>query len=1167
MNNHNAVHCPACESENPPGARFCLSCGERLAAACWDCGGAVPAGARFCIHCGARQEAGDRGQEKGDVSEALTATLQQIARLQAAAGPRQSGGPRPNGEPAAHERRLVTLLFVDVQSYSTIASQLDPEDVVELMNGAYTCMIEPVYRYQGSIIHNLGDAILACFGAGVAREDDPERAVRAGLDITAAIRQYAGRLAAERGLKAFDVRVGINTGLVVIGEMGSDQWTEFTALGDAVNLAARMQQNAPPGGVLISSDTYRHVRGLFDLAPQEPMVVKGRQEPVQTYLVQGAKPRAWRVEQRGVEGVETRMVGRDLELSRLQEAYRQAARGGEARLVLVTGEPGIGKSRLLDEFDLWTETQPESIAYFKGRASQATQGVPYSVFRDLFANRCTILESDSPVQAMEKFRRNMQDCLDADSADQVGQLVGFDFSASLAVRPLMASPSFALLASAYLVHYFRRLASQPALILLEDLHWADDASLDLLLRLVEDLQKSRLLVIGAARRQLLERKPELVSESGGPVLLEVQPLASHSCQELVGEILKQVEAPPAALRQQIVQRMEGNPYFAEELVQVLIDDEVIERREPRWQVQMERLSEARIPSTLTGILQARLDCLDASEKLLLQRASVTGRIFWRDLLEDLAGSAEEKKQVRPTLEALRRRGLIYQRQPSIFAGSEEYAFNQNMLREVTYEMVLLRQRRGYHARTALWLEKQAGKRLDEYLGLIAHHSELAGAKESAAGWYLRAGERARQQGALHEARHFLDHCLGLLPEGELERRWQALAERDSILGSLGEIEARNQDSQAMLALARQVGDERKLAEAWYHAASAAEAQGLPRQALEGFNAALALAEKVGDEKLVAEVLPMKLLCLARLSETQEAAGIAEEALVRAEALGDPLVLVKALNNLSVYYDAVGDLSRAAELLSQMVAVCGEMKDRMGEVMGLSNLGYDYLQLGLFAMGLNSLRQALDLSEAVGARRLSAYARLNLALIYWRIGDLANANQQLAEATGELQRIGDAFGTASAQAYQGLAFEAGNDLAGADSCYLSACEQFERLGMPGLAADSAAGLARVAHGKGEMEQAAACAGQAWIYLDNRGGESMEFPLLAYQTLAETFETLGRTDEARRVLECGHTELMARASKISNPAWRRSFMENIQEHRRVEELWQRTFLTDAWEDKKC
>jgi class 3 adenylate cyclase len=363
------MQCPRCHTESPEGAKFCLNCGEKLVETCPDCGTQLPLGARFCLQCGAKIAVPETVQLGG--SEAMTQAIQRLIpkgfadRLLATRGQ------------VSHERRLVTILFSDVTGSTAIGEPLDPEELMEIMSGAFEFLIQPIYHYEGTLARLMGDAVLAFFGAPIAHEDDPERAIRAGLEITAEAAAYAEKLQSERGIAGFNVRVGINTGLVVVGEVGSDLRVEYTAMGDAVNLAARMEQAAPPGGILISHDTYRHVRGVFDVLPQEPLLVKGKTEPVLTYLVERAKPRALRKEMRGVEGIETRMVGRDAELLILQNAFLDTLEEAETQVVTIVGEAGVGKSRLLDEFDIWSELRPERFWFFKGRASSTTQTVPF----------------------------------------------------------------------------------------------------------------------------------------------------------------------------------------------------------------------------------------------------------------------------------------------------------------------------------------------------------------------------------------------------------------------------------------------------------------------------------------------------------------------------------------------------------------------------------------------------------------------------------------------------------------------------------------------------------------------------------------------------------------------------------------------------------------------
>ncbi|WP_374686510.1 adenylate/guanylate cyclase domain-containing protein, partial [Promineifilum sp.] len=378
---------------------------------------------------------------------------------------------------AEQQRKLATVLFMDIAGHTALVRDLDPEENMALIDAALTRLAEPVGRHGGHIARYQGDGFKAVFGLPTAHENDPENAVRAALDIQTIARSVADQWVAERGVEGFRVRVGIDTGLVFAGGLteGKD-----TVKGMPVNLAGRLESAAEPGTILISHNTYRHIRGVFDVRPHERITAKGIEEPVQTYVVLRAKPRAFRLATRGVEGIETRMVGREAELLALQTAYADALETSETRVVTILGEAGVGKSRLLYEFDNWLELRPETIWYFKGRGTPNLQNVPHSLFRDLFAFRFQILDSDSAAVALEKFRVGMAGILEPAQADVVGHWLGFDFSASEAVQGLLGGAEFGAVARSHLTRYFRaRAATGPLVILLEDLHWADEQSLDL----------------------------------------------------------------------------------------------------------------------------------------------------------------------------------------------------------------------------------------------------------------------------------------------------------------------------------------------------------------------------------------------------------------------------------------------------------------------------------------------------------------------------------------------------------------------------------------------------------------------------------------------------------------------------------------------------------------
>jgi class 3 adenylate cyclase len=410
-----------------------------------------------------------------------------VAQLEA----RQAG----YSEVTARPRKLVTLLFMDIAGSTSIAQHMDPEDVGEVFDAALKKLAGPIQEHGGRVTRFMGDGFLSVFGAPTAREDDPEQAVRAGLKILSLAGEVVRELENQWEIEGFQVRIGINTGLVLLG---GETEAEDTLMGSPVNLAARLENAAPPGGLLVSHDTYRHIRGVFDVEPWEPLQVKGFDEAVQVYKVLRARPRAFRIYTRGVEGVETRMIGRHDELKYLQDALLTAIEEDEGQLVTITGEAGVGKSRLLYEFENWIELQPQQVYFFEGRGRQEAQGLPYGLLRDMFGFRFQIQDEDSAETAREKIQTGFTEVFDGGNeslmrAHILGQLLGFDLRASPHLKGMLEdAEQLRNRALMYLGEYFQELCRQdPVVILLEDIHWADDSSLDALNWLGERLYARR----------------------------------------------------------------------------------------------------------------------------------------------------------------------------------------------------------------------------------------------------------------------------------------------------------------------------------------------------------------------------------------------------------------------------------------------------------------------------------------------------------------------------------------------------------------------------------------------------------------------------------------------------------------------------------------------------
>jgi class 3 adenylate cyclase len=606
-----ALSCPRCEAAVPADARFCASCGQAL------------------VEASQTDEA-----RRARLSAAAPSPLIEKMRTAKLTG----------------ERKPVTALFADVVGSTALAERMDAEDWTALMNEAFDEMSKAVFRYEGTIAQLQGDAMVAFFGAPIAHEDDPDRAVRAALDMVAAIDEFARQLQASHGID-FRIRAGINTGPVVVGNVGTDLRYEYTALGDAMNIAARMQAAADPGSILITASTHRLVADAFATEDIGEIAVKGKSEPVHAYRVLAAKTVPGR--RRGLQraGLESRMVGRDSQLESLQSLFGvvQAERG---RVAFLIGEPGIGKSRLLAEFRQWLTKQgeaegaPAAATWLEGRCVSYGRNLPYHLLLDLVRSTLNIPFAGSEVEARATLDRQLAAYLGGDAADTapfLAHLLTLPLHADEADRALIDPEAMQNRYIASIHRLLRELAARgPVVLVCEDLHWADPASVALVGQLLPLAAQLPVLFVAALRADTDSAGWGLVTaarELFGDALTEMrlQPLSESDSRSLVANLLE-IESLPAAVRESILARAEGNPFFVEEVIRMLIERGVIERREDQW-VATAAVASVEIPETLHGLLLARIDQLPDTAKRSLRVASVIGRQFPVRVLERVLGEA------------------------------------------------------------------------------------------------------------------------------------------------------------------------------------------------------------------------------------------------------------------------------------------------------------------------------------------------------------------------------------------------------------------------------------------------------------------------------------------------------------------------------------------------
>jgi predicted ATPase/class 3 adenylate cyclase len=922
------------------------------------------------------------------VDMALAPLLAQLAALQV-----------PQTAP---QRKHATILFADLSGFTAMSETMDAEDVNDMMNALWTALDRVIISHGGMIDKHMGDAIMALWGGQTAREDDPERAIRAALAMQTALAEFRAVQQA-----ALQMRIGINTGLVLLGPVGTTQ--ELTAIGDAVNLASRLEHAAPLGEVLISHDTYRHVRGIFSVTPQVALNVKGKREPIQTYLVHGAMPRAFRLATRGIEGIETRMIGREEELFRLQNTLRTVMDDGELHAMTVIGEAGIGKSRLLYEFRSWIDLLPEAIWIFHGRATQEMRHLPYALLRDVLSFRFDILDSDSPQTARAKLEHGILTfCGPADreavrTAHLIGQLIGVDFADSPYLHTVDAHAAHiqeqALLA---LTRFFVAATSErPAVVLLEDIHWADTGSLEAMLTLIRQAPAMRLMILCMARPTLLEQRPAWAEGLPAHRRLLLQPLTSDESRALVSEILRYVANVPAELPEMIVGGAEGNPYYVEELIKMLIEEGVIIPWEENWRIERSRLSTIQVPPTLAGILQARIDSLSLPERILLQGAATLGRVFWDDAL--VALGIADRVTVQQHLTTLRQRELIYRHAPSAFGGTTEYLFRHALLREVVYEGTLKSQRRRYHERAAAWLEQQAGARVETYAGLIAEHYEHAGVPTLAGRWWVRAGTQALAVTEPQAAIAAYQRALTLLSEDE---RAQPLLLLSRSLDLVGEWERANAHYEAVLTLADAQGDMRSYAQACFGLGESARKRGDYASALPWLNEAHDRFAHLQDSHGRCQVLIELSSLQRRQGNTLQTATLLEEALTLAQDHHFSAEMAYALQMMAYLAQTEGQLDKAEKLFEQSLehARTARLWERIGNV--LTALGMNAFQQGDLIRAHRLLEEAHTRFVELAAPFGIAITTINLAHVLFRLGQYHAAHTHYCQGMNVLWRMGD-----------------------------------------------------------------------------------------------------------------------------------------------------------------
>jgi class 3 adenylate cyclase/tetratricopeptide (TPR) repeat protein len=663
------------------------------------------------------------------------------------------------------QRRPITILFADIVGSTSLAEGMDAEDWAAIIQPALDRMLAAIKRYEGHVAQVQGDGVLAFFGAPEAHEDDPERAVRAGLDMVDAIADYAPHLPGREGVQ-LQIRVGVNTGTAVVGA-GGGIGQDYTAFGDAVNVAARIQSEARPGAVLITADTHAELHDVIEAEHRGVISVKGKTEPVEAWEVVSWKGSLRR--RRGLAGLSSPMVGRDAEMARLA-ALVPILRAGRGRLAVIIGEPGIGKSRLLREL---RESQSGDGApeWHEGRCLSYGRTLPHHILLDIIRSLLGLRPG------VEVSTQLMRDRLAAhvtpSDVDDIVPYLAHLLSAPLepAVEAEISRLDVKALQERY-VERLRRLLSglatarRPLIVVLEDVHWADEASVGMIERLLTVVDEVPLLLIFTTRPDRDAPGWRLIAaarEILGDALTELRlaALDDDESRTLISHLLA-IESLPAQTREYILARADGNPFFVEEVIRMLIERGVVLRTGERW-VAAPGVVEVEIPRSIHGLLLARIDRLPDDARLTLRVASVIGRQFASRTLSQVAEMIGAGAGIGGQLGLLEGAGLI---ELAAVEPDLEYRFRHVLIQEAAYDSILKQERRHLHRAVADVLERLYPERIDELHPVLAMHLEQAGEDERAVDHYIAAAARARQRFANHEAGSFYAHAAALLDSGQ-----------------------------------------------------------------------------------------------------------------------------------------------------------------------------------------------------------------------------------------------------------------------------------------------------------------------------------------------------------------------------------------------------------------
>jgi predicted ATPase/class 3 adenylate cyclase len=991
-----STQCSSCGFNNPPGMRFCGNCGARLAVSSGLLGTAAAASP-------------DILPEKLGVM--MGADL--LERF------------RQAGLEAAGQRRNVTVLFADISGYTALSQRLDPEEVYDIIQQYSRLLAGDVYKYEGVVDKFTGDGLMALFGAPIAYENNAERAVRAALDMQADVAQLA-RQVRERVDVELRIRIGLNAGIVIVGSVGSNLMMNYTAIGDTVNLASRLEQATTPGTILVSDSVYRQTKALADYQPTPPLNLKGIDHPVVGYQLVGLKTKPGSV--RGLEGLRAPMVGRDAELDQLRRAHAALTERGEGGLVVISGEAGLGKSRLTAEFK--ASTDPARVRILEGQSLTYRRSVSYWMFLDVLRAYLGVTPETPEPKLRERLAASLPALLGPAALEALPYLAHLfsltpsDPAAAERLRyldPGQLRQHIFLAVRDVLIADARR---QPLMVILDDLHWADETSLELILFLLDSLRDAPLLLYAISRSfqdgtlaQIVERARQRLADRLTEIHL--RSLSPEQSQRLLFELLA-IRELPEGLRTQILQRAAGIPFYLEEVLRMLIDAQALRREDGEWRWDSDAdLAALGVPDTLQGLILTRFDRLPETERRVLQVASVIGRDFSWPLLKAVMQPLGERNLQAALIQLVEHDYIV----PNPEAPGRAYRFVHMLVSDEIYSTLLKRDRSELHGQIGAAIEAEYADQLESQIEVLARHYSWSLRLDRALHYLILAGQKAARSYANRQAQLHFEQALALLSHVE-HRPDQArqihmgLGDVMTLTGAYAEARAQYENALAVVTAEEPHAHALEQSALQRKVAITFERQGDYEAALMCLAAAQTAIENAPQPAPVeqARILSETGWVHFQHGELAEAEKMLAQGLRLVEGTTHYDITAALYNRLGGVYFRKGELEQAAYFVHRSLTQREAMGDGIGVARLQNNLGLLRWRQGDYDSALSSFQQALKLLSQIGDIEALAFTYTNLGLLRTDRGELEQARDDLGHSLEAALRIGHPLEIARARVH-------------------------------------------------------------------------------------------------------------------------------------------------------